>query len=231
MVPGAPHYVAQRGNRGMKTFFGDEDYEAYLSLLGEWCGHHGVAIRAYCLMPNHVHLIVVPPTDDALCRAVGEAHRRYTRRVNSRKGWRGHLWEGRFSSFVMADSYVSAAARYVERNPVKARLVARAEDWPWSSAPGHVDRRRKSVAETDWLAELTAELGCDWREYLASADDVAVSKAILRHEHTGRPLGDAAFVKKLESQLGRVLAPRKPGPKPKKKAKRKAKRAVTRGRK
>ena len=81
----------------MRTFFGDEDYEAYLSLAAEWCGRHGVEIWAYCLMPNHVHMIVVPPTLEALCRAVGEAHRRYTRRINFRKGWRGHLWQDRFS--------------------------------------------------------------------------------------------------------------------------------------
>ena len=226
VVPGAPHHVVQRGNRRMKTFFGDEDYEAYLSLLAEWCGHYGVSIWAYCLMPNHVHLILVPPSEDSLCRAVGETHRRYTRRVNFRRGWRGHLWQGRFSSFVMDDSYLASAARYVERNPVKARMTARAEDWAWSSAAGHVDRRRACIAESDWLTELTAGWVCDWREYLADARDAATAKTILRHENTGRPLGDAAFVKKLESQLGRVLAPLKRGPKPKKKASSKAQRAV-----
>ena len=142
---------------------------------------------------------------DVQCRAVGGTHRRYTRRVNFREGWRGHLWQGRFSSFVMDDSYLPAAARYVERNPVKAHLVARAEDWPWSSARGHVDRRCKSVAETDWLTELTTGWVCNWREYLSGVDDDAISKAMLRYEHTGRPLGDSVFVKKLESLLGRVL--------------------------
>ena len=75
MVPGAPHHVVQRGNRRMKTFFSDEDYEAYLSLLAEWCGRYDVEVLAYCLMPNHVHLILVPPSKDGLCRAIGEAHR------------------------------------------------------------------------------------------------------------------------------------------------------------
>ena len=222
VVPGAAHHVVQRGNRGMKTFFDDADYEAYLSLLGEWCGRHGVKIWAYCLMPNHVHLILVPPSPDALCRAVGEAHRRYTCRVNFRKRWRGHLWQGRFASFVMDDSHLTAAARYIERNPVKARLATRAEDWPWSSAAGHVNRRRSSVAEADWLAELTAGWACSWREYLGDADEKELTKAMVLHEHTGRPLGDAGYVKKLEALLGRVLAPRKRGPKAKKTAKRAA---------
>lgn len=221
VVPGAPHHVVQRGNRRMKTFFGDEDYEVYLSLLAEWCGRHGVAIWAYCLMPNHVHLILVPPDENSLCRSVGETHRRYTRRINFRKGWCGHLWQGRFSSFVMDDSYLAAAARYVERNPVKAHMTARAEDWPWSSASAHVDRRRASIAESDWLDELTAGWMCNWRDYLAEATDAETRKTIMRHENTGRPLGDAAFVKKLEALLDRPLTRLKPGPKPKNQKKQK----------
>jgi putative transposase len=100
VAPGFGHHVTQRGNRRQQTFFGEEDYREYLSLLGGWCRRHGVRIWAYCLMPNHVHLIVVPPSEDALCRAVGEAHRRYARRINFRQGWRGHLWQGRFGSVV-----------------------------------------------------------------------------------------------------------------------------------
>ena len=214
VIPGAPHHVVQRGNRRMKTFFGDEDYAEYLSLLSTWCGRHGVAIWAYCLMPNHVHLILVPPDEGSLCRAVGEVHRRYTRRVNFREGWRGHLWQGRFSSFVMDDVYLASAARYVERNPVKARLVAEADNWPWSIAAEHVDRRRKGVAESDWLAEVTAGWVCSWRQYLADADETDLSKAMLRHERTGRPMGDSKFVSRLEAVLGRTIARRKPGPKP-----------------
>ncbi len=94
VVPGVPHHVTQRGNRRQATFFNEEDYAAYLALLGEWCGRCGVAVWAYCLMPNHVHLIVVPESEDGLRRGLGEAHRRYTRRINFREGWRGHLWQG-----------------------------------------------------------------------------------------------------------------------------------------
>jgi putative transposase len=92
VVSGAPHHATQRGNRRQKTFFSDGDYRSYLELMGEWSRRHALRIWAYCLMPNHVHLIVVPPSEPSLCRGVGEAHRRYTRMVNFREKWRGHLW-------------------------------------------------------------------------------------------------------------------------------------------
>ena len=152
VVPNRPHHVTQRGNRRMQTFFCDDDYRAYLALLIEACGQCDVRVWAYCLMPNHVHLILVPRTSDGLAAAVGQVHQRYTRRVNLREGWRGYLWQGRFASFVMGDDYVLSAAAYIERNPVKAGLVDRAEDWPWSSAAAHAEGRGDPGAEVDWLA-------------------------------------------------------------------------------
>jgi Transposase and inactivated derivatives len=106
--------------------------------MAEWCARCGVEVWAYCLMPNHVHLIAVPNSEGGLRRALGEAHRRYTRYVNFWEGWRGHLWQGRFASFVMDESYLLAAVRYVELNPVRARLVREPEVYPWSSAAAHV---------------------------------------------------------------------------------------------
>ena len=132
MVPGVAHHVTQRGNRRQQTFFHEEDYAAYLTLLGEWCGRCGVELWAYCLMPHHVHLIVVPESEDGLRRGLGEAHRRYTRRINFREGWRGHLWKGRFASFPMDESYLLRAARYVELNPVRAKLCRVPWRWRWS---------------------------------------------------------------------------------------------------
>jgi len=101
VAPGISHHVTQRGNRRQQTFFNDEDYQSYLELMSEWCMKFQVETWAYCLMPNHIHLIVGPETKDGLNQAIGEAHRRYTRRINFREGWRGHLWQGRFSSFIM----------------------------------------------------------------------------------------------------------------------------------
>lgn len=101
VAPGIPHHVTQRGNRRQETFFSDDDYRAYLELMAQWCSLCAVEVWAYCLMANHVHLIVVPESEGGMRRAIGEAHRRYTRRVNFRQGWRGHLWQGRFASFPM----------------------------------------------------------------------------------------------------------------------------------
>ena len=213
VVPGLPHHVTQRGNRRMQTFFCEEDYQAYLSLAMEHCSLHGVAIWAYCLMPNHVHLIVVPSTSEGLARALGEAHRRYTRMVNFREKWRGYLWQGRFASVVMDEPHLIASARYVETNPVRARLVPLPEEWPWSSAAAHVAGRRDDVAEGDWLTERTKGWACSWREYLMQDDGRDAAETLRRHESTGRPLGDQAFLKKIGQLLGRDLVPRKPGPK------------------
>ena len=127
VVPNYPHHVTQRGNRRQKTFFCDADYKYYLELMSAFSRKAGTEIWAYCLMPNHVHLVMVPGEEDGLRAALGEAHRRYTGYINCREGWRGHLWQERFHSFVMDEEYLLAAVRYVERNPVAARLCDKPE--------------------------------------------------------------------------------------------------------
>ena len=211
IAPGYPHHLTQRGNRRQPTFFRDDDYREYLALMAEWCEKCGVAVWAYCLMPNHVHLIVVPASAEALRRAVGEAHRRYTRYVNFREGWRGHLWQGRFASFVMDERYLLAAARYVELNPVRAGLVARPEAYRWSSAAAHLAGR------DDALVQVAPLLGMvrDWGRFLAQELPGEEAKALRAHERTGRPLGADLFITNLETALGRILHKRKAGRKPK----------------
>ncbi len=147
---------------------------------------------------------------EGLRAALAEAHRRYTRRVNLREGWRGYLWQGRFASVAMDEPHLMAAARYVELNPVRARLAARAEDWPWSSARAHLDGR------DDGLVTVAPLLGRepDWRAFLDQGLGEGEHQALRAGERTGRPLGSEAFVAALERDLGRPLARRKPGPKP-----------------
>ena len=198
-------------------FFGEDDYWAYVALMKERCGCEGLRVWAYCLMPNHTHLIIVPGTEEGF-RGIGEAHRRYTRRINFRHGWRGHLWQERFGSFVMDEPYLLNAARYVERNPVRAGLVGRAEEWPYSSAAAHVTGRPDRLAEPQWLTDLTAGWVCTWGEYLAEDDDPDLGGNLHRHESTGRPLGERPFVERLARLLGRGLLPGKPG-RPRKKRK------------
>jgi len=210
VVPGLPHHLTQRGNRRQQTFFSDKDYETYLGLMAEWCGERGVEVWAYCLMPNHTHLIAVPESEDALGQAIGEAHRRYTRYVNFREGWRGHLWQGRFASFPMDESYLHGAVRYVELNPVRAGLGSSATAYRWSSASAHVSGEDDVLVRVGPLLERFG----DWRQFLlesASADDMVLLR---RHERTGRPLGDEGFLVRLEKRLNRVLRIQKPGRKP-----------------
>ena len=207
VVPGYPHHITQRGNRRQQTFFCDDDYDAYLALMSEWCSQHGVAIWFYCLMPNHVHLIAAPASEDGLRRAIGEAHRRYTRRINFRQGWRGHLWQGRFSSFVMDTKYLMSAVRYVALNPVKAGLVKRPEHYRWSSAATYLYGNSDPLTSVSQLNKRIR----NWGEFWGQGVDSVVAETLRRHECTGRPLGSETFVMKLEGILDRMLKPKKAG--------------------
>src|SRR6516162_7038034 len=163
----------------------------------------------YVVMPNHVHLIAVPHSANALTRAVGEAHRRYSRMVNFREGWRGHLWQGRFASFVLDETYLLTAARYIELNPVRARLVLAPSRYRWSSAAAHVRGRDDALVTVGPLLELAP----NWRAFLARVIREEDIKLLRAHESTGRPLGDEEFLASLEQDLGRILRRQKPGPK------------------
>ena len=209
VAPGLPHHITQRGNRRQDSFFNDDDYRVYLDLMAEWCAHYGVSIWAYCLMPNHVHLIAVPETERALGLAIGEAHRRYTRRVNFREGWRGHLWQGRFASFPMDERHLLAAARYVELNPVRAGITKRPEDYAWSSARAHLAGRDDRLVKAGPLLDMVG----DWSAFLAGGLGEEEGNVLRKHERSGRPLGGAGFVERLETELGRLLKKGKPGPK------------------
>ena len=167
-------------------------------------------IWAYCLMPNHIHLIAVPQTKEGLNLAVGEPHRRYTRRVNFREGWRGHFWQGRFVSFVMEEGHLLACARYIELNPVRAGLVKRPEDWPWSSAESHINMKDDGLIKRKPLVEM---INKPWNEFLSYDVEETEMEVFRKHERRGRPLGGDSFIGSLEEMLGRNLKFKKPGPK------------------
>jgi len=134
VIPNCPHHGIQRGNRRQRTFFNDDNYQYYIDLLAENCQQYNVEIWAYCLMSNHIHLIAVPKDEIGFSKAFGEAHKEYARYINRQKGWTGHLWQSRFSSFAMDETYLLSCAKYVELNPVKAKLCLRAEDWPYTKS-------------------------------------------------------------------------------------------------
>jgi putative transposase len=209
VVPHLPHHVTQRGNRREAIFFADGDREVYCTLLAEQARRFQVEVWAYCLMPNHVHLILVPKRADSLGNAVGEAHRRYTNFINARAGWTGHLFQRRFASVVLDDSHLRAALCYVSLNPVRAGLAARAEDWPWSSVRAHLVGRDDTLAKVDPVLERVP----DFSELLRQNCDETFA-VLRRGERTGRPAGAEEFVVGLECVLGRRIARRSPGRKP-----------------
>ena len=212
IVPGLPHQVTQRGNRRGQVFFEDSDYALYLDMLAESAARARCAIWAYCLMPNHVHFILVPSEEDGLRRTFADLHRRYTGYINARARTTGHLWQGRYGSVVMDEAHLFHAIRYVTLNPVRAGLVKRAEEWPWSSARAHLAGDDNGVVK---VAPVLERVG-DFQQFLGEPIDEDTAYAPLRRAETiGRPVGDTDWLKMLEKQTGRVLMAQKRGRKPK----------------
>lgn len=168
-----------------------------------------VAVWAYCLMPNHIHLIAVPKTKERLARAIGEAHRRYTRMINFRENWRGYLWQERFFSYPLDEKHLLAAVQYIELNPVRAGLVKVAWVYPWSSASTHIQGRDDLLVKVKPMLEIVGE----WRGFLSTGISDAEMEILRRHMRTCRPLGSEDFIKTIERELGRILRTQKPGPK------------------
>ena len=211
VIPNIPHHITQRGNRSQKVFFSDKDKTAYLNLLYKYAQDARLTFWAYCLMDNHVHLIAVPEKEDSLAKGIGDTHKYYTRMVNFRENWRGYLWQGRFSSFPLDEKYLYAAIRYVERNPVRAGIVKRAEDYEFSSAKAHVYKTNDLLLSDNFVIEEIK----DWKEFLAEDDKDQDVKLFKKHTRVGRPLGQEGFIEKLEKMTGRILRPQKAGRKKK----------------
>jgi len=208
VAPGVPHHVTQRGNNRQEVFFADDDRRFYLQALAEQAERFDLRLLGYCLMTNHVHLVVVPEREESLAKAVGRTHWLYTQAVNRLHGRSGHLWQNRFHSCPLDSAHTWAALRYVERNPVRAKLVRRAWRYTWSSAAAHV-----AGADASGLLDMAGwEEGCgaaDWRAELTrgvrEAGRPHAGACSYVRTRTGRPLGSDSFMSKLESTLGRRL--------------------------
>lgn len=191
----------------MDIFVDDADREFYLAQLRRFATAYGLDIWAYCLMTNHVHFIAVPANDTSLSRAFHDLHTVYTMRFNQRTGECGHLFQGRFFSTVLDETDLWAAVRYVERNPVRAGLVDRAEEYRWSSARAHVGTRDDPVLAGDFPPEGVVE---NWREWLGD-EEVESSDAIRRCTRTGRACGSMPFLERLERVLEHSMVLKKRG--------------------
>ncbi len=207
IIPNIPHHVTQRGNHQERVFFGRRDFATYISYVAEQLRRTETEVWAYCLMPNHVHFVMVPRTKTGLSDVFRVAHRRYTCHINKRREWTGHLFQRRFYSTAMDEFHLYNAARYVELNPVRALLCRRAVDWPWSSARAHVDK------EDDELVRVRPMLDRvdDWATYLSEPSTGFTVDDLRKATISGKPIGSDVFIKDLEARTGLSLKSRPPG--------------------
>lgn len=211
VVPGYPHHITQRGVRSQRTFFDEFDYQEYLNMALKLTGEWPVDFWAYCLMPNHIHAVVIPHEPDSLSKFFAVLHRRYARRTNLRHEWQGHLWQKRFYSVVMDERHALAAMRYVELNPVRANICRSPHEWVWSSASGNLGLVDDPLIDRSRTKEVVG----NWGAFLAEGEDTDTVNRLRIQTSTGRPEGDEAFLVALESSTGRRVRRRRAGRKKK----------------
>jgi putative transposase len=210
IATGVAHHATQRGNARRSILNSDADRNVYLGLLRENLAQHHASLIGYCLMSNHIHLVIVPHQPDALAATLKHAHGRYAAYWNAKHGSSGHVWQGRYYSCPLDGPQLWEALRYTELNPVRARLAAEAESWRWSSAAVHC----RAMAADGWLDMEAWEARWDaatWRDYLRAGQTELDIMAVRHCTHTGRPLGSDEFVRELEERTKRALAPQKGG--------------------
>jgi putative transposase len=202
IIPNYPHHVVQRGVRSMQVFSSNGDRVKYLKLFSEQCRIFDVEVLSWCLMTNHVHFVVIPRQSGTMARAIGEAHRRYTRYVNFREKVRGYLFQGRFYSCVLDERHTIAAIRYIERNPVRAGMKKNAWDYKWSSAAFRVDHAQHDLLVKD---RHVFDNSIDWKALLMN--DPGETDVLRKKIKTGRVCGNGDFIDKVEKLAGRRLRP------------------------
>ena len=210
-VPGMPHHVTQRGNRRSDVFLDAEDRHLYLELLREYSTRHRLRLWTYSLMTNHIHLIVVPESPSTVSDTLRDTHSAYASLFNRKHGYSGHLWQGRFYSCLLDAEHLEHAVRYVECNAVRAGMVDRAEDYPWSSASPHV------MGMEDRYLDSGLPLICiiqDWGAWLAGEPNHESIQALRDATATGRACGSPDFIREMETHTGSLLRPQKRGRKP-----------------
>lgn len=208
VMPQCPHHITQRGNEHRSVFFTAADREVYLGLVKQYATLHSVEVLGYCLMTNHVHLVLLPGRAESLARLMRQVPMRYSQYRHALECGSGHLWQGRYYSCPVAPERLGGVMRYVELNPVRAGLVAEAVDYRWSSAVVHLGGSEAEgvVAMNDWRRCWTPE---EWEAVLS--DGAEEGPSIREATFGGRPLGPDEFVGRLETYLGRQLKRRDPG--------------------
>jgi len=205
IVPEYPHHITQRGNYRQDVFLDDSDRRHYLTLVADYSRKFDLAILAYCLMNNHVHFVVMPRNKDSLSATFRIAHTRYSQYFNKKRRVAGHLWQGRYYSCVLDERHLLAAARYIERNPVRVKAVKKPTDYIWSSARNHVGISINDIIDANSLFNHTEVEQTEWKDFIDKNDDQGEVSNIRKYTMSGRPLGNATFVQKLEKMCGERL--------------------------
>lgn len=206
---GYPHHIVQRGNNREEVFTDRGDYKKYLSFLSKYSEEKEAAVLAYCLMPNHVHLLVRPYKEEVLAKMMQGVTLCYTQYFNKKKERTGRLWECRYHSTVVdGDSYLWTVSKYIENNPVRAGMVKRPEDYPYSSAKAHILGRKDPLLK-DPIFDRT-ELN-EYRRFIQSEEDKKTLEEIRKQTRLGKPLGNEGFLKTLSERLGYSLSFRPKG--------------------
>jgi putative transposase len=189
-------------------FHDDSDYFVYIRVLKKGCTDYRVSIWSYALMTNHVHLVGVPEDETGLSDALHDAHTAYSTYFNAKYGFAGHAWQGRPGISVMDEAHLWNAVRYIERNPVRAGMVLRAEDYLWSSAAAHCGLRDDILLSPDFPPSGVIP---NWSEWLKIDHTEEEKRTIRRHLSTGRPWCTPTALLQFESITGRSLHLNKPG--------------------
>lgn len=210
-----PHHITQRGNNKQSVFLDDGDKAFYLKLITAYSQKWAFDIWAYCLMTNHVHLLVVPKAQKSLARGMGSTNLVYTQYFNKKYQRTGRLWQNRFfSTIIDRETYLWAAARYIERNPVRAGIVKDAQDYIWSSACAHLLSVENPILSSNgWLDKENVSA---YRKFLQDAHmdmdgDTDIENAIRKATSTGKPLGGEKFIRIISEETQRELSQRKSG--------------------
>lgn len=195
VVEGYPHHIIQRGNNRQTVFFDNEDRHLYLGLLKKYSRECGSKVHAYCLMDNHVHMLITPECSDSLARTMQKLSLRFTQHVNKKHKRTGRLWECRFhSSVVDREGYLWAVCRYIERNPVRAQIVNKPSQYEWSSA--------NRVRKVDFIESILDDTQRQaYIDYTNTQEDEEQNRIISKSTYSGRPIGSEKFINQIAGAL------------------------------
>ena len=198
IAPDHPHHITQRGNNKQFTFIEKNDYKRYLSWFEQYRSKYDLSVLAYCLMPNHIHAVIIPKNKESIGRACDVCQMRYAQYFNKKNKRTGHLWQGKYYSCILDEKHLYSVIRYVENNPVRANLVKNPEEWEWSSAKAHLNAGTSKIT----LFPVNMFIGVEsWTTYLTETNDQITMDKIATHTLSGKPLGSKSFVRKLERLL------------------------------